>query len=94
MILAKELTKAFESFVSGRPAEISAWLLEEHHIKGEFVLIIPPRGVEKDLNRHEKVLSILLKELPLKQAVKLACHLTEAPKNELYLLALTLQKKV
>ncbi|ABQ57197.1 TPA: 16S rRNA (cytidine(1402)-2'-O)-methyltransferase [Legionella pneumophila] len=92
LVLAKEITKTFERFVSGKIKEIKDWLLSEPgHIKGEFVLIFPPRSTNKDLNSHEELLKILLEELPLKQAVAIACRLTNANKNQLYEEALKLK---
>ncbi len=92
LVLAKELTKTFERFISGTAKEVNDWLKAEAvHIKGEFVLIIPPRFIEEN-NEKERVLSILLEELPLKQAVSIACKLTHINKNELYDLALSLKK--
>lgn len=91
-VLAKELTKAFERFISGTGQEIKDWLLAEAgHSKGEFVLILPANPAENSMNQHEKeTLAILLSELPLKQAVKIASLLTKINKNELYKLALDL----
>ncbi len=93
LVMAKELTKTFERFVAGTCTTVKEWLLvDSHHTKGEFVLIIPPRVVEQETLAHEHLLAVLLTELPLKQAVKLACQLTDAHKNDLYKIALTLQK--
>lgn len=93
VVLAKELTKCFERFVSGTGMEIKSWLvLEEAHSYGEFVIIIPARPVKTKTSDTETFLSILLAELPLKQAVQIACQLTKSPKNEVYALALTLSK--
>lgn len=93
LVLAKELTKTFERFVAGSCVEVKNWLqADHHHLKGEFVLIVPPRATEKDKSSYEPLLTVLLKELPLKQAVKIASQLTSAPKNELYKMALDLQK--
>ncbi len=90
LVLAKELTKTFEAFVSGSCQTIQDWLdADSARCKGEFVLILPPCEVAPKTN-HEQLLSILLTELPLKQAVKIACQLTGEPKNELYQLALSL----
>jgi len=95
LVLAKEITKTFERFISGTCGIIKEWLLADSgHTKGEFVLIIPPRIAEKnDHFEQEKLLSILLAELPLKQAVKIACELTGDNKNELYKMALQLGNK-
>jgi 16S rRNA (cytidine1402-2'-O)-methyltransferase len=93
VVLAKELTKTFERFISGSVLTVKEWLLAESaHTKGEFVLIIPPRPMLEDKQAHEELLAILLNELPLKQAVSIACKLTKAAKNELYETALKLKK--
>ena len=93
LVLAKELTKAFERFISGTVVEVTNWLLSEPaHTKGEFVVIIPPRPALPEKHSNEELLSVLLKELPLKQAVSIACKLTKANKNELYETALILKE--
>lgn len=94
IVLAKELTKTFERFITGTLLEVKSWLLEEPaHTKGEFVLIIPPRPALPEQHAHEELLNILLAELPLKQAVAIACKITTAHKNELYDLALKLKNQ-
>ncbi|MDP3562106.1 MAG: 16S rRNA (cytidine(1402)-2'-O)-methyltransferase [Legionellaceae bacterium] len=91
LVLAKELTKTFEHFISGSPIDINHWLQEEPvRCKGEFVLIIPPRESKSVVNCDTSVLTTLLEELPLKQAVRLAAKITGEPKNELYRIALEL----
>ena len=92
LVLAKELTKAHERFICGTVASLQHWLLADpRHVKGEFVILIPPTTKASDLKAEEEVLRILLKELPLKQAVSLACELTLANKNVLYDVALKLK---
>ncbi|NCT57212.1 MAG: 16S rRNA (cytidine(1402)-2'-O)-methyltransferase [Legionella sp.] len=94
IVLAKELTKTFETFVTGRIADIQAWLLEDlARKKGEFVVILPPRACAQQAGEHDACLEVLLAELPVKQAVKLAVKLTGANRNVLYSRALELQKK-
>jgi 16S rRNA (cytidine1402-2'-O)-methyltransferase len=94
IVLAKELTKHFERFVQGPIRDIRTWLLSDiNHTKGEFVLIIPPRPVVNVQHEQEKVLKVLLAELPLKQAVALTCKITDGNKNELYDKALALTGK-
>lgn len=93
LVLAKELTKSYETFISGRCEIIQQWLQEDAaHCKGEFVLIFPAKTNPRASNTHT-LLSILLKELPLKQAVQLTCQFTGEHKNELYKMALELQGK-
>ena len=92
LVLAKELTKTFERFVTGHCKDVRDWLLMDvHHIKGEFVLIIPPRILTNETEADEQILSVLLTQLPLKQAVNIAGLLTKSPKNELYQMALNLR---
>ena len=92
MVLAKELTKTFEHFISGTPDTIKEWLASDTaRCKGEFVLIIPPRQHRIETDDKERILTVLLAELPLKQAVALACKLTQGHKNVLYDLALQLK---
>ena len=59
--------------------------------KGEFVIMISPKSAEKKPIKNQRILSILLEELPLKQAVKIASRITEENKNTLYQTALNLQ---
>ncbi|HHF7344684.1 TPA: 16S rRNA (cytidine(1402)-2'-O)-methyltransferase [Legionella feeleii] len=85
MVLAKELTKVFERFIRGTVQEIKDWLLmDNNHSKGEFVLILPAKPTATANTEGEEILAILLEELPLKQAVKIASLLTKISKNELY----------
>lgn len=92
LVLAKELTKQFESFVQGSANEIITWLTEDtKRQQGEFVVIIEAyRAPEQDTGHIEQVLKILLKDLPMKQAVKLTCEITGGKKNAIYQLALDL----
>lgn len=94
LVLAKELTKAHEHFVSASVSEVHDWLTEDlNRCKGEFVLIIPPRPEVKETHADEEMLRVLLTELPLKQAVSIACKLSQAHKNDLYDLALIIKNQ-
>ncbi|KTC91483.1 16S rRNA (cytidine(1402)-2'-O)-methyltransferase [Fluoribacter dumoffii] len=94
IVLAKELTKTFERFINGTLKEVKDWLLREPaHVKGEFVLLVPPRPAVIEPGADEKLLEILLKELPLKQAVTIACKLSNRSKNELYEKALAIKNQ-
>jgi 16S rRNA (cytidine1402-2'-O)-methyltransferase len=90
-VLAKELTKIHEQFISGTTADIQAWLsADKNRTKGEFVLLLPPVAAEETPQEDVQLLTVLLRELPLKQAVKIAAELSSTKKNSLYELALTL----
>lgn len=95
LTLAKELTKSFETIISGTCKSILEWLnADSGHCKGEFVLMLPPMVETISTFQHEHLLSVLLSELPLKQAVKIAGELTGDSKNELYEWALRIKGNV
>ena len=95
LTLARELTKTFETFYRCSLAEAATWLQEDaNHQRGEFVLLVEPAPITSDQTLGEeslRILELLLAELPLKQAVKLATEITREKKNALYQLALELQ---
>lgn len=89
LVVAKELTKTFETFVRGEVQEVWDWFLEDvARQKGEFVVMIAPREAETDTAEDRRVLDILLKELPVKKAAKVASELTGTSRNVLYALAI------
>jgi len=95
LVIAREITKLYESFHHGAVGEASAWLGEDaNRLKGEFVLIVEGAAspVDHAVEEAERVLRILLGELPLKQAVQLAAEITGAKRNALYDRALELKK--
>jgi 16S rRNA (cytidine1402-2'-O)-methyltransferase len=94
IVIARELTKLFEQIERMPLAAAPAWLArDENHRRGEFVLLVsaPPPQEEIDVE-CERVLKLLLAELPVKQAAKLAAAITGQPKNALYDRALTLKE--
>jgi len=87
--VGRELTKQFEEIASLRCEELPAWLqASPQRSRGEFALVLHPQAQERDDSQAPRVLKLLLAELPLKTAVKLAAEITGAPRNELYQLAL------
>jgi 16S rRNA (cytidine1402-2'-O)-methyltransferase len=94
LVLARELTKLFETIHECALAEAPAWLAADPmRRKGEFVLIVEgaPARVPDTEDAARRSLSVLLAELPLKQAVALAAKITGGRKNEVYRLALQLK---
>ena len=91
--VGRELTKQFEEVAVMPANKLSAWLAESsQRSKGEFALVLHPLTVAPSgLGEAERVLDLLLAELPTKSAVRLAAQITGAPRNALY--ALALQKK-
>ncbi|MBE1299848.1 MAG: 16S rRNA (cytidine(1402)-2'-O)-methyltransferase [Alteromonadaceae bacterium] len=96
IVLAKELTKNFETFVSGNSETVLSWLNEEPaRTKGEFVLLIEPAKNDDDALPAESIhlLTLLMTELPLKKAAAIAAQHTGVKKNDLYKVGLELAGK-
>ena len=95
IVIARELTKMFETIHACPLAEATAWIEgSADRRKGEFVLILEGQPVLRsgeEQARAQQVLETLLAELPLKQAVALATKITGGKRNELYDLALKLK---
>ena len=94
LVLARELTKIHETFLEGSAAEVLELLRRDpDQRKGEHVLLIEGAGTGKaDLDpASERLLRLLLEELPVKQAVALAARISELPRNRLYRLAMAIQ---
>lgn len=94
VVLAREVTKLFESIHRCKLGEAMAWLNSDaNNQRGEFVLLVEAAQTKPDglAREAEKTLVLLLEELPLKQAVQLAVKITGGNKNELYQRALELK---
>lgn len=94
IVLAREITKLFESIHRCRMDEAMAWLNSDpNNLRGEFVLLVSAAPARADgvSAEAEHVLTVLLHELPLKQAVQLAVQITGVARNELYQRALSLK---
>jgi len=94
--IARELTKTFETIHRCALGEAQAWLEKDaNQQRGEFVLLIEAAAIKEAEALPEealRILTLLLAELPLKQAVKLATDITKAKKNVLYEQALALKQ--
>lgn len=98
LVIAREITKLFETIHSLPLGEADAWLREDaNRQRGEFVLLLdaPPPVEETEVPAEaERVLRLLLAEgLPVKQAAKLGQAITGASRNVLYERALALRKE-
>lgn len=94
VVVARELTKKFETVVSGSAQAVLDQISQDaNQQRGEFVLMLA--GVDKSENAGQQelrsTLQTLLAELPLKQAAKLASQLCNVNKNEAYDLALQIK---
>lgn len=97
LTLAREITKTFETFLSGTVAEIQAVLKNDsNQTRGEMVLVLHPAVKEKHSDLPEaaqNTMKILAAELPTKQAAELAAKITGENKKALYDLALEWKKQ-
>ena len=96
IVIARELTKIFETFHRCKLAHARAWLVDDpNRLRGEFVLIVEGGAAAPAQSeaQSQRILEILLSELPLKQAVHLAAAISGAKKNALYQRALDWKKR-
>jgi 16S rRNA (cytidine1402-2'-O)-methyltransferase len=93
LTVGRELTKQFEEIARMPAQALSAWLdASPQRVKGEFALVLHALPQQLDrMAEAERVLDLLIAELPVKTAVRLAAEISGAPRNALYTLAL--QKK-
>ncbi|QNP58160.1 16S rRNA (cytidine(1402)-2'-O)-methyltransferase [Paenacidovorax monticola] len=91
--LARELTKQFEEIATQSAQDLPAWLAgAPQRARGEFVVLLHPMAVAQDDGEGLRVLHLLLAELPVKTAVRLAAEITGAPRNGLYDAALEIKR--
>ena len=94
--LARELTKTFETVLTGSLLDLLGQLqADSHQQKGEFVVMLQgasPRDPAAIDAASEQVLAVLLSELPLKQAASLGARITGVSKNALYEQGLKIKK--
>ena len=93
IIFAREITKLFESIHHCALGVALDWLNSDpNNQRGEFVLLVSGVQLQPGLSTETRdTLSLLLEELPLKQAVQLATQITGAKRGELYQLALQMK---
>ncbi|MCL1143558.1 16S rRNA (cytidine(1402)-2'-O)-methyltransferase [Shewanella gaetbuli] len=94
MVMAREVTKTFETFLSGTAAEVLAMVqADENQQKGEIVIMC--HGfvqLEEETTPAAAIdtLTLLAAELPLKKAAAIAAQIHGLKKNALYKLGLAL----
>lgn len=92
--LAREITKQFEDIATMPASELAAWLqASPQRVKGEFAIVLHPVAQQQESGEAERVLKLLLAELPTKTAVKLAAEITGTGRNTLYERALELKRE-
>lgn len=94
VVIARELTKKFETIHSATLLEAVEWVqADANQQRGEIVVLLHGETNPISHIASEDALILLLEHLPLKEAVEVAAKLTGARKNELYEMALLIKKK-
>ncbi|HSV52065.1 MAG TPA: 16S rRNA (cytidine(1402)-2'-O)-methyltransferase [Burkholderiaceae bacterium] len=92
--VGRELTKQFEEIATVSAQALPGWLVEQpHRARGEFVLVLHPAVAEQHPQESQRVLRLLLEELPVKSAVRLAAEITGEARNALYDAALKIKNE-
>ena len=88
LVLAREISKTFETFISGSVAEVLAAVrADANQTRGEMVLVLhpPEAAAANELNDQARhIMSLLAAELPPKKAAALAADISGANKKALY----------
>jgi 16S rRNA (cytidine1402-2'-O)-methyltransferase len=87
-VVARELTKLFETVLDGTMADLAARVsADPNQQKGEFVMLVAGAGenvADAKLAEGRRVFELLRKDLPPGRAAKLAAEISGAPRNALY----------
>ncbi len=88
LVLAREISKTFETFISGSVADVLAAVrADANQTRGEMVLVLhpPETAAANELNDQARhIMSLLAAELPPKKAAALAAEINGANKKALY----------
>jgi 16S rRNA (cytidine1402-2'-O)-methyltransferase len=92
--VGRELTKQFEEIATLAAKDLRAWLCgHAQRTRGEFVLVVHAQPQARtEGSDTDRLLKILMQELPLKTAVKVAAEISGEAKNALYDRALELKQ--
>lgn len=85
VVIAKELTKVHEKFIHGKVNEVLIYLERELDLlKGEFVIIVTPSGVEKSVDVDDDILNLLNTGKTVKEIATTLSEKFNIPKNRVY----------
>ncbi len=93
--IARELTKLHETIETQTLENLQTWVADSpEQLKGEGVILVAgaDKAPDADMVEVNRVLQILLADLPVKRAAAITASLLGVSKNKAYELALTLQK--
>ncbi len=95
IVLAREITKTFETILSGTASQLIQQLeADANQKKGEFVVLV--KGINKVVDHSvnedaERLMKVLLEYVPIKIASAIASKVTGCKKRDLYQWALSLK---
>jgi len=96
--IARELTKSFETVHRAPLSELVAWVKSDaNQQRGEFVIVVEGAKISEftpDEEEQRRILSILMEEMSLKQAVAIATRLCDGQRKSLYQLALAIEPRI
>ena len=95
IVFARELSKLFEQIHRCHLGQAASWLAADaHHQRGEFVLLVEgaQQSSQAGASEAERILKILLEECSVSQAANLAARITGEKKNNLYQMALEINR--
>lgn len=95
-VLARELTKTFETIRKAALDELAVWVEQDaNQQKGEIVLLLEGAQEQGDEQQQllNRLLPVLVNELPVKQAAGIASKVTGLNRNDLYKQALSIKQK-
>lgn len=95
VVIARELTKMYETIFSADLDEVIAWMTKDkNQQRGEMVVLVEGATQSSELSNlpSQKILTILLEKLSVKDAAELAAKITGEKKNDLYQVALEIKK--
>ena len=94
LTIGRELTKQFEEIATLPSSAFAPWLAADaNRCRGEFALVLHPAVLVEKTGAEQRILKLLMAELPLKTAVKLTADITGVARNTLYDAALVLKKE-
>jgi 16S rRNA (cytidine1402-2'-O)-methyltransferase len=92
IVMAREITKTFETIYGDAAKSLCEWVkADSNQQRGEIVLIVqgaPKREEQGITAEQERIMRVLLDELPVKQAAAIGAKVTGLKKNYLYQWAL------
>ncbi|OOY48624.1 16S rRNA (cytidine(1402)-2'-O)-methyltransferase [Solemya velum gill symbiont] len=96
VVIARELTKQYETLLSGTSGELLEMLTDDaNQTRGEMVVLVEPApegGGEELVIGVDKLLKAALDELPPSQAAAMVARLTDLRKKELYQRAMEMKE--